>query len=282
MGKKMKVLVIVCARNEEANISRCLESILAQTHGVQKIIVVDDRSSDRTGEVVNKISNKNPMILQVRIVDQGADEHSKRIPMAFNAGLEKVNLSEYDVLSKIDADMLLSNDYFEKAIRFLEQDRTVGITGGIVNNEPTREVCGGNMVIRMDCWSNITERRRMPIVDSEDAYLLIKAKMKNWKTILLFEAVSYTMRPYSLTSLKKKVDQRSKVGKTAYRFGYHPLYLIGRVAVMSVRQSPYLLTPILVAYGWILSWLTQDRHDKAFRDYVRSSQRIFVGTRRRY
>lgn len=46
-----KVSVIVPARDEEKNIGHCLNLLLRQNYPDYEIIVVDDRSSDRTGEI---------------------------------------------------------------------------------------------------------------------------------------------------------------------------------------------------------------------------------------
>jgi glycosyltransferase involved in cell wall biosynthesis len=49
--------VIVPARNEEACIGRCLESLTAQTGIEFEIIVVDDASSDRTAEIASSFAS---------------------------------------------------------------------------------------------------------------------------------------------------------------------------------------------------------------------------------
>jgi glycosyltransferase involved in cell wall biosynthesis len=50
------VSVIVPARNEEACLGRCLESLVAQEGNSFEVIVVDDASSDRTGEIARSFS----------------------------------------------------------------------------------------------------------------------------------------------------------------------------------------------------------------------------------
>jgi glycosyltransferase involved in cell wall biosynthesis len=58
------ISIIVPARNEEASLGTCLESLVAQT-GVQfEIIVVDDHSTDRTREIAASFTG-------VRIIDAG-------------------------------------------------------------------------------------------------------------------------------------------------------------------------------------------------------------------
>jgi glycosyltransferase involved in cell wall biosynthesis len=50
-----KVSVIIPARNEEANLGRCLRSVLAQQGIAFQVIVVDDHSADRTAFIARQI-----------------------------------------------------------------------------------------------------------------------------------------------------------------------------------------------------------------------------------
>lgn len=56
-----KISVIIPARNEEANIGACLDSILAQRYPtyLYEVIVVDDHSEDRTAEIVEEYADRN-------------------------------------------------------------------------------------------------------------------------------------------------------------------------------------------------------------------------------
>jgi glycosyltransferase involved in cell wall biosynthesis len=58
------VSIIVPARNEEANIAPCLESLIAQTDLEYEIIVVDDDSTDRTAEIARSFAD-------VRVIPAG-------------------------------------------------------------------------------------------------------------------------------------------------------------------------------------------------------------------
>jgi chlorobactene glucosyltransferase len=61
-----KVSVIVPARNEEANIGRCLGSLLKQDYPDFEIIVLNDNSEDRTAAVVRSFADSDP---RVRLLD---------------------------------------------------------------------------------------------------------------------------------------------------------------------------------------------------------------------
>jgi glycosyltransferase involved in cell wall biosynthesis len=57
-AEKPKLSVIIPARDEEANIGRCLRSILAQQGIAFQVIVVDDHSTDRTAEIARQVAQE--------------------------------------------------------------------------------------------------------------------------------------------------------------------------------------------------------------------------------
>ena len=60
------ISILIPARNEAENISRCLKSLLKQDYPNLEIIVLDDNSTDGTGKVVKEIAQKDN---RVRLVD---------------------------------------------------------------------------------------------------------------------------------------------------------------------------------------------------------------------
>jgi chlorobactene glucosyltransferase len=59
-----KVSVLIPARNEEANIRRCLDSLLDQSYPNYEIIVLDDCSEDRTWQIIAEYARRFPCRLQ--------------------------------------------------------------------------------------------------------------------------------------------------------------------------------------------------------------------------
>jgi glycosyltransferase involved in cell wall biosynthesis len=56
-----RVSAIVPARNEEAAIAACVESLAVQRE-IAEILVIDDQSSDRTAEIVRSLATQNPKV----------------------------------------------------------------------------------------------------------------------------------------------------------------------------------------------------------------------------
>lgn len=60
------ISVIVPARNEELKIKRCLESLAVQNYPNYEVIAIDDRSVDKTGEIIKDISARYPHVKYLR------------------------------------------------------------------------------------------------------------------------------------------------------------------------------------------------------------------------
>jgi glycosyltransferase involved in cell wall biosynthesis len=63
-----RVSAIVPARNEEAVIGACVESLAVQTE-IAEILVIDDQSSDRTAEIVRSLSQEYPNVSLLEATD---------------------------------------------------------------------------------------------------------------------------------------------------------------------------------------------------------------------
>jgi chlorobactene glucosyltransferase len=55
--REIPVSVLVPARNEERSIEECVRSLLDQSYGCYEVIVLDDSSEDRTGEILGSITD---------------------------------------------------------------------------------------------------------------------------------------------------------------------------------------------------------------------------------
>ncbi|MGP3668262.1 MAG: glycosyltransferase [Candidatus Bathyarchaeota archaeon] len=270
-----RITVITCAKNEEKFLSLSLISLLNQTLLPTEIIIVNDRSTDRTGEIAEKFAKMYPSL--IRVVHRSGNpklEDVKEIPKAFNEGLKYAG--KFDFLAKIDADMVLMPEYFKTIIVEFQKDEKLGIAGGKTINEEHISVRGGNRVFRHECWREISNNGLMPVVDPEDTYTTLKAWYLGWKVKLVDEARSFHLRPMKSLPLKKIIKQRWRVGLAYYRFGGHPLSFLGKLLLLSTSEKPYLLSILLASSGWIYGFLKRERIDEALRKYNKARTKGLV------
>lgn len=108
--------VIIPARNEEADLARALDSVLAQADVKLEAIVVNDHSSDRTGEVADSMARSFP---QLRVL------HDPLLPPGWlgkcNAMQQAAAMARGDVLLFTDADIIHDPRCFTIALAELER-----------------------------------------------------------------------------------------------------------------------------------------------------------------
>jgi glycosyltransferase involved in cell wall biosynthesis len=101
---KQKISLIICAYNEEKYIASCLEHAIKNSQGkFYEIIVVDNASTDRTGDIAGAF----PGVKVVR-------EERKGMVRARQRGLME---ARGDILAFIDADTRLPAGWYEKVAR---------------------------------------------------------------------------------------------------------------------------------------------------------------------
>ena len=101
MKQKNMVSIIVPVYNVEKYIKKCIDSIINQTYQNLEIILVDDGSPDKCGEICEEYSKKDNRIKVIHKENGGLSD-------ARNAGLEKAT-GEY--IAFIDSDDYIDKNY---------------------------------------------------------------------------------------------------------------------------------------------------------------------------
>ncbi len=111
--------VIIAARNEEANIKKCIERILAQSYPSNKfeIIVADDRSTDSTAAIIESCASIDKRIRLVKIGNCPVGVSPKK-----NAVSEAVSYARGEVLLFTDADSTVPSGWMECMASHLAPD----------------------------------------------------------------------------------------------------------------------------------------------------------------
>jgi glycosyltransferase involved in cell wall biosynthesis len=120
-----RVTIVVPARNEEASIRQALSQLLALDYDNYEVIVVDDRSTDRTGEIMDDLatcSDGRPLAsnAKLRVV------HIKELPPRWmgkaHAMWSAARESTADWILFTDADVMFCADCLRRAITYAEAE----------------------------------------------------------------------------------------------------------------------------------------------------------------
>ncbi len=123
--------IILPVHNEEKYISDCLTSIVNQSYLPQEVVVVNDNSTDGSAEIIQKFINKYSFFRTLKSGNNSTShEPGSKIVNAFYKGFETLQ-PNWDVIVKLDADVILPPHYFEEIIQTFESDPKIGIAGGI-------------------------------------------------------------------------------------------------------------------------------------------------------
>lgn len=119
MNTDIKVSLIAPVYNVEKFISKCLDSIFAQTHKNIEVILVDDGSSDSSGRIVDEYAQKDSRVKVIHKQNQG-------VSSARNSGLD---IATGDYVCFADSDDFLEPDYVEYLLNLaVDNDAEVALT----------------------------------------------------------------------------------------------------------------------------------------------------------
>lgn len=135
----MNYYIVICAHNEEAYIAATLNAVLSQTMQPKKVLVVNDNSTDKTETIIDEFVSGNNHILKVNRSSSTLHMPGAKVVEAFNAGLELLD-DQYDFIVKLDADIILPENYFEKISELINSNPRAGILGGFAYEQDSKGV----------------------------------------------------------------------------------------------------------------------------------------------
>ncbi len=116
------VSCMVAVRNEEAFITRCLDSIATQTYPKIEIIVVDDASTDSTLAILQSYKKTYPGRLRIISMKENIGKKA--------ALCEAMGKAKGSLFAHTDSDSIWKNDAIEKAVRIFVNNPLVGAVSG--------------------------------------------------------------------------------------------------------------------------------------------------------
>ncbi len=110
MGVNELISVIVPVYQVEEFLARCVDSLLRQTYRNIEVILVDDGSPDRCGEICDQYARRDPRIRVIHKDNGGLSD-------ARNAG---IGSAKGDFISFVDSDDWVHDEYIERLYRLLK------------------------------------------------------------------------------------------------------------------------------------------------------------------
>jgi len=134
----MNYYIVIPAHNEEAFMALTLQSLTDQTVLPTKAVIVNDNSTDKTGEIVQAFAEKHPWISLVNVSSDAIHLPGSKVIQAFQKGLATLD-DQYDIMVKADADLIFPPHYFETIIKHFQSDEKIGMVGGFAYIEKKGE-----------------------------------------------------------------------------------------------------------------------------------------------
>ena len=125
----------MAARNEELHIEACIRSLLEQDYPHEKytITVVDDQSTDRTAEIVNKLAMENTAVRLLQL-----HGHPPGISPIINAINEAIKGTSSEIILRTDADCNVGRHWISSMVRHF--DENVGVISGLTLIKNTQKI----------------------------------------------------------------------------------------------------------------------------------------------
>lgn len=269
--------VVTPARDEAENLQRLAACLIGQTVTPVAWVVVDDGSGDESPELVRLLGREYPWI---RLASSGGTSLARGAPIvrAFHKGLEQLG-SFPDVVVKLDADISMAPDHFDRLLRSFALDDCLGVAGGTCYEKQPNgrwrqrhgtgpSVWGASRAYRRECLQEILPLEEHMGWDTLD---LMKARLRGWKIEVLYDLPFRHHRPEGERDgarFKTYVIQ----GEGTYFMDYRLSYLALRTLYRALRTPSAI--GLLVGYLRARMARKPQCTDHELRTYVRSEQSL--------
>ncbi|MGN1326481.1 MAG: glycosyltransferase family 2 protein, partial [Clostridia bacterium] len=125
-----KITVIMPVYNVEKYLEEAIDSVIYQTYQNLEIILIDDGSTDNSGNICDEYAKKDS---HIKVIHQ----ENKGLSGARNTGLD-IATGEYIMF--IDSDDIFPKDACEKMLKFMEEKDADYIVGNYTNMSEEGEI----------------------------------------------------------------------------------------------------------------------------------------------
>jgi len=220
----MKIYIVIPAYNEEAHIKQTLQSLCEQTILPDKLVVVNDNSSDGTQNIINSFSEKFSFIQSISKASENKNAPGTKVVNAFYKGFEALD-SDFDIICKFDADLIFPKNYLEQIVKIFKGDSEIGMAGGfcyiqenkgwVLENLTNKEHLRGALkAYRKECFNQIGGIKKSIGWDTIDELL---AAFHGWKIKTDPALIVKHLKP---TGISYSKASKYKQGEAFYKMRY--------------------------------------------------------------
>jgi cellulose synthase/poly-beta-1,6-N-acetylglucosamine synthase-like glycosyltransferase len=270
------VTVVVPARNEENNIKNCIESIAQSTYPKDKyeILIVDDRSNDRTSEIANQLKSEFSNLRVVNITEDNRNKNLKGKAGALDFGF---NNAFGEILLLTDADCKVNpkwiesivNSYSDKNVKIgaaytITSSNTIfdkfqalewitmcimGSAGVALNN--SLGCFGNNMSIRKETYFEVGGYEKINFSITEDLALLREVMSKGHKARFIC-SYETSIKTLPVETIKDYLKQHHRWARGGMGLGWYAVFFV--ISSLSVWLTAIisLIQGSLIGFGLIL------------------------------
>jgi len=247
----LKYVALISCRNEEKNIKATVEAILRQKITPSAVVIVDDNSTDLTGQIISQI----PGVTKVTKKNPRSPIRGVNLALALNAGLEKIKeiVPDWDYLLKVDADSILPSSYVEKLIEKFRVNHLNEAPLGIASGNPQDEkvwrgrASDGAKIFSRKCLDSIGI---FPICNAFDTLMLLRAYYHGWRVESYEDIKYYQSRSWQRGNIGRWILS----GRSRYFLGF-PVWHTFLIALIYMPQKPYVIGSFSMFFAHFLTWI---------------------------
>jgi len=284
--------LITPCRNEAQYIRSTLETVCGQTVPPTLWVIVDDGSTDETPAILREFAARHSFIKLIHRRQSRERSVGPGVIQAFEQGLAEVDLSKFEYVAKVDADLELPLRYFERTIERFESDPYLGnLSGKVVERRADgslellrtgdENAVGAMKFYRVDCFRDIGGFVREVCWDGIDGHI---CRMKGWiaQSVNDPEMQIVHLRPMG-SSYKNIRVGRIRWGRGKYFMGSAWYYVLA-ASMYRLVERPRIIGGLCIFFGYLQAQAQRlPRYENVeYRKYLRKfelSQLIF-GKRR--
>ena len=262
-------VLITTAKDEAEYLEPLIQSVLAQTVPPLRWVIVNDGSTDNTGEIIERYAALHPWIL-FNHVEGAAGRSFASKARGFGWAYDQIKGLGFDFVGTLDADVTFEPDYYEQIIARMQSNPRLGVAGGALwdkDDEFFKRLIssptfppGPILFFRRLCFEEVGGYRTVS-VGGVDSISVQTSRMLGWDTREFDELKVYHHKPTG-ASAGSWLRRCYRDGLTEYYIGTHPLFAIAK-AIRRAMHKPLFLGSLVRLIAYFRLWVVCAKRDAA-------------------